>query len=146
MSCSTHILNLVVGDRFKEVNDSIAALRNSVRYVRASPTRLGRFQRCMKNTCKEENAFICLDVETRWNSTYFMLDHAIKYSDAFKLLEEEYGFYMQYFTNKDWNGKSLKGPPTSKDWENCTIFCKFLKIFYEATLKFSASLFVTSNS
>ncbi|XP_074359583.1 zinc finger BED domain-containing protein DAYSLEEPER-like [Apium graveolens] len=53
---------------------------------------------------------------------------------------------MQSFVDKDKNGKSLIGPPGSKDWENCVFFCRFLKVFYEATLKFSASLFVTSNS
>ncbi|CAI9281163.1 unnamed protein product [Lactuca saligna] len=66
----------------------------NVRYAKASPKRLGRFQRSVKNMCKEEKAFICLDVATSWNSTYFMLDRAIKYSDAFKLFEEEDRFYM----------------------------------------------------
>ncbi|KAL4561599.1 hypothetical protein LXL04_033769 [Taraxacum kok-saghyz] len=146
MRCSAHILNLVVGDGLKEVNDSIVAVRNAVRYVRASPERLGRFQRSVNNTCKLEKASVCLDVATRWNSTYFMLDRAIKYSDAFKLLEEDDEFYMQYFIEKDRNGRSITGPPTSNDWENYAIFCRFLKLFYEATLKFSASLFVTANS
>ncbi|KAL4586566.1 hypothetical protein LXL04_011203 [Taraxacum kok-saghyz] len=146
MRCSAHILNLVVGDGLKELNDSIVAVRNAVRYVRASPERLGRFQRSVNNTCKLEKASVCLDVATRWNSTYFMLDRAIKYSDAFKLLEEDDEFYMQYFIEKDRNGRSITGPPTSNDWENCAIFCRFLKLFYEATLKFSASLFVTANS
>nr|KAJ0194586.1 hypothetical protein LSAT_V11C800395370 [Lactuca sativa] len=89
MRCSAYILNLVVGDGLKEVNDSIFSICNAVRDVRSSPTRLGRFQRI---PVKKEKAFICLDVATRWNSTYFMLDRAIKYSDAFKLLEEEDGF------------------------------------------------------
>lgn len=146
MRCSAHILNLIVGDGLIDLDDSIVAVRNSVRYVRASPSRLARFQGCVKNTCKEEKALVCLDVSTRWNSTYMMLDRAIKFIDAFKLLEEEDGFFMQYFTEKDRNGRTIIGPPSSKDWENCVTFCRFLKVFYEATLKFSASLFVTSNS
>lgn len=146
MRCSAHILNLVVGDGLKELNASIVAVRNAVRYIRASPARLGSFQNCVKSTCKEDKAIICLDVSTRWNSTFLMLDRAIKYLDAFKLLEEEDEHYVKYFSDKDQNGRSLIGPPVSKDWDNCAIFCKFLKIFYEATLKFSASLFVTANS
>ncbi|KAI8540323.1 hypothetical protein RHMOL_Rhmol09G0253900 [Rhododendron molle] len=35
--------------------------------------------------------------------------------------------------------------PTKLDWKNCAMFTKFLKLFYNATKKFSASLFVTSN-
>ncbi|KAL4566910.1 hypothetical protein LXL04_031036 [Taraxacum kok-saghyz] len=146
MRCSAHILNLVVGDGLKELNDSIAVVRNAVRYIRASPARLGSFQNCVKSTCKEGKAIISLDVATRWNSTFLMLDRAIKYSDAFKLLEEDDEHYVKYFSDEDRNGRSLTGPPDSKDWDNCAIFCKFLKIFYEATLKFSASKFVTANS
>jgi hypothetical protein len=32
---------------------------------------------------------VCLDVDTRWNSTYLMLSIAEKYQKAFELLEEE---------------------------------------------------------
>lgn len=146
MRCSAHILNLVVNDGLKELDDSIATVRNAIRYVRASPSRLARFQSCVKNTTKQEKALVCLDVATRWNSTFLMLDSALKFVEGFKLLEEEDGFYMQYFIDEDRNGKSLVGPPNSIDWDNCIIFCRFLKVFYEATLRFSASLFVTSNT
>ncbi|GFZ05595.1 hypothetical protein Acr_17g0011670 [Actinidia rufa] len=36
--------------------------------------------------------------------------------------------------------------PTKLDWKNCRMFVKFLKLFYDATKKFSASFFVTSNT
>lgn len=146
MRCSAHILNLIVSDGLKDMNDSITAVRNAIRYVRSSPSRLARFQGCVKNVSKEVKALVCLDVQTRWNSTFLMLDSALKYVDGFNLLEEEDEIYMQYFTDKDNNGRSLIGPPNSKDWENFVFFCRFLRVFYEATLKFSASLFVTSNS
>ena len=50
--CSAHILNLIVGDGLKELDYSIMIVRNAVRYVRASPSRLERFKTCVKNTCK----------------------------------------------------------------------------------------------
>ncbi|PON48452.1 Ribonuclease H-like domain containing protein [Parasponia andersonii] len=128
------------------MDNSIAAIRNSVRYVRALPSRLARFKGCVKNTYKDEKALVCLDVPTRWNSTYLMLEHALRFVDAFKLLEEEDSFYLQYFCEKDKYGKKPLGPPMSKDWENCSKFCKFLKTFYEATLEFSTSLYITSNT
>ena len=40
-------------------------------------------------------------------------------------------------------GKNSKGPPCSLDWENARLLCKFLRLFYEATLR---SLIITSNS
>ncbi|CAH9114614.1 unnamed protein product [Cuscuta europaea] len=43
-------------------------------------------------------------------------------------------------------GKKKKGPPTYTDWENAAVFVKFLKGFYNTTLKFSATLNITSNA
>ena len=53
---------------------------------------------------------------------------------------------MDYFEEPDGNEKKPKGPPCSLDWENARLLCKFLRLFYEATLRFSGSLIVTSNS
>ena len=40
---------------------------------------------------------LSLDVPTRWNSTYLMLDCALKFVRAFDTLEEEDGRYELYF-------------------------------------------------
>jgi hypothetical protein len=61
-----------------------------------------------------------------------MLSFAEKYEKAFALLEED---ESNHFV-----------APSSIDWENARIFVKFLKSFYDATLKFSTSKNVTSNS
>ncbi|XP_028067689.1 zinc finger BED domain-containing protein RICESLEEPER 2-like isoform X2 [Camellia sinensis] len=51
--------------------------------------------------------------------------------------------------NEDGDGengrKKSRRSPTARDWNNCRIFLKFLKLFYNATKRFSGSLFVTSN-
>ena len=75
-----------------------------------------------------------------------MLDCALKFVRAFDRLEEEDGHYKLYFYEADGNGKKPIGPPNYLDWENVMTFVKFLSIFYEATLRFSGSLFVTSNT
>ena len=75
-----------------------------------------------------------------------MLDHALKYVDAFNLLEEKDLLYSQYFCEEDKNGKKHIGLPNSTDWKNCATFCKFLKTFCDATLKFSVSLSVIANN
>jgi hypothetical protein len=36
-------------------------------------------------------------------------------------------------------------PPTFEDWENVRVFLKFLKLFYDVTMRLSGSLYVTSN-
>jgi hypothetical protein len=42
-------------------------------------------------------------------------------------------------------GKKGLGPHTFDDWHRIRIFLKFLKVFYDATLRLSGSLYVTSN-
>lgn len=74
--CCVHILNLIVCDGLKELDSSIACIREVVRYVRSSPNRLEAFKICAKKE-KIESKYLHLDVPTRWNSTYLMFDAAI---------------------------------------------------------------------
>ena len=47
MRCVAHIINLVVGDGMKLVNDSIQRVRQAVRFIKQSPARLQRFKKCV---------------------------------------------------------------------------------------------------
>ena len=111
MRCCAHIINLIVNDGLKDMNDSIASVRNAVRYVRSSPKRMEKFKACVKQEKIQCKALVCLDVATRWNSTYLMLEHAIKFHKAFKILEEEKkdSDFVEYFEENDRENKRL-GP------------------------------------
>ncbi|KAE8727288.1 hypothetical protein F3Y22_tig00005566pilonHSYRG00018 [Hibiscus syriacus] len=87
--CCAHILNLVVQDGLKEWNSSISKIMNAVRYVRASPGRMDKFRRCIKEARLLDKSIVQLDVPTRWNSTYLMLESALKFQKAFKRLGEK---------------------------------------------------------
>ncbi|XP_062088415.1 zinc finger BED domain-containing protein RICESLEEPER 2-like [Humulus lupulus] len=139
MRCSAHILNLIVTDELKELNDAISSIRNAVRYVRSSPARLKRFKESCKDANIESKALLCLDVVTRWNSTYLMLESAIKFNKAFENLEADAN-YTKYFDEE-----RMDGPPTNLDWEKAVVFVDFLRRFYDLTNRFSGSLYVTSN-
>ena len=43
MRCCTHILNLIVQDGLKDLNELIVKVRNVVRYVKSSPNRFEKF-------------------------------------------------------------------------------------------------------
>ena len=73
-----------------------------------------------------------------------MLETALKFQKAFERLEEEDGYYLSCFQEDD-GGRLRGGPPSSIDWSNASIFVIFLHSFYNVTLKFSTSLYVSSH-
>jgi hypothetical protein len=52
--CCAHILNLIVSDGLKEVDESIVKVRSAVKYVKSSPQRFENFKYCME---REKNCF-----------------------------------------------------------------------------------------
>ena len=61
--------------------------------MRASPARFEKFQECVENEKIIAKYLLSLNVPTRWNSTYLMLDCALKFVKAFDRLEKEDGHY-----------------------------------------------------
>ncbi|XP_050272572.1 zinc finger BED domain-containing protein RICESLEEPER 2-like [Quercus robur] len=143
MRCCAHILNLIVGDGMREIDASIAKVREAVRYVKSSPNRNQTFVGFVERLGIESKSLLCLDVPTRWNSTYLMLETAQKFEKVFIRMDFEDDSYSSYFMNKENSGGM--GSPSSIDFQNCRIFVGFLKLFYNATKKFSGSLYVTAN-
>uniref|UniRef100_A0A803L0M6 BED-type domain-containing protein n=1 Tax=Chenopodium quinoa TaxID=63459 RepID=A0A803L0M6_CHEQI len=117
MRCVAHVVNLVIFDGLKTVNESVQRVRHAVRFIKQSPTRL-----------------------QRWNSTYLMLNAAIELEDAFERYSEEDPHYVI-----DLNERDGKGSPDSDDWNNVRRFSEFLQAFYDLTLHDFGSLYVTSN-
>nr|XP_025611659.1 zinc finger BED domain-containing protein RICESLEEPER 1-like [Arachis hypogaea] len=103
------------------MHESILKIRNAVRHVRASPGRTERFKTRIKEARILEKGTVHLDVPTRWNSTFLMLESALKFQKPFKRLGERDSEYAMM----------AGGIPKSEDWENARHFVKFLKIFYE---------------
>ena len=71
-------------DGLKELHESVVATRNAVKYVKSSPSRLDRFKRAVEHEKLGNNGFVVLDVPIRWNSTYLMLESAVKLRKAFE--------------------------------------------------------------
>ncbi|RYE17496.1 MAG: DUF4413 domain-containing protein, partial [Sphingobacteriaceae bacterium] len=135
--CCAHIVNLIVTEGLKEIDDSIEMIRNAVKFVRSSTTRAKKFDECVVEEKIDSKAGLCLDVPTRWNSTYLMLETALKYQKAFDMMVVD-GNYENYFRENE-DGKQRKRPPTNIDWEKAKEYVTFLKTFYEVTLKFSGT-------
>ncbi|KAL2927661.1 Zinc finger BED domain-containing protein RICESLEEPER 3, partial [Bienertia sinuspersici] len=141
MRCAAHILNLVVKDGLKDVNVSVLKVRAAVKYVSSSPSRLQKFKSCVeeeKITCK---GLVCLDVETRWNSTYLMLKTPLVFRKAFKNMKTKFSPYT-----KELMKQPVGGAPDDENWDKIQSFLPFIEIFYNATLKLSGSRYVTGNT
>lgn len=133
LKCGAHILNLMVSDGLGDVHESVQSIRNAVRYVRSSPTRLQMFRDCVKKEKLSSKGLVVMDVPTRWNSTYMMLEAALRFKKAFDRMEDEDGHYLPWFCDRE-------GPLLDVDWDIACVFVKFLKTFYDVTLRFSSSL------
>ncbi|CAN0908587.1 Putative AC transposase [Linum grandiflorum] len=74
--CVAHIVNLVVNDGLKETGVSVKRVREAVKWMKSSPARFEKFKKCISFKGIESKKLVFLDVATRWNSTYLMLEAA----------------------------------------------------------------------
>ena len=145
MRCAAHIVNLIVTDGLKEVEVSIKRVRAAVRYVKNSPARIAKFKECATLEKVDTKAFLNLDVSTRWNSTYFMLQAAVSYDKAFARYTDEDPYFAIDLLSDKGKEKGV-GVPDESDWENARKMADFLGHFADLTTRVSASLHVTANS
>ncbi|KAM3204385.1 hypothetical protein P3L10_027794 [Capsicum annuum] len=143
--CMAHIINLIVQDSLKLTGVSIEKVRKIVKYIRQSPARCKRFQEYCEDVDINIKKSLCLDVSTRWNSTYLMLNRTVKcenglmsyvypdigLSHCLRFVEDEEGIVVDAFS--------------SDDWDHVNKITNFLQIFYDLTKEVSGSLYVTSN-
>ncbi|CAH9082826.1 unnamed protein product [Cuscuta europaea] len=144
LRCACHILNLIIKDGLKELCDSIKAIRNSVVFIHSSQARLSKFREYAVLANFSSTSTVPMDIKTRWNATYKMLEVALKFRRVFERMDEESLPFMIFFTEKTEKGKVRVGPPNSENWERAKAFVHFLKKFYDATLELSATKTPTS--
>ena len=115
---------------------SVKRIRDVVRYIKNSPVKLSKFREYYDLIGVESKCSLCLDVPTRWNSTYLMLQNACEYEKIFEKYEE--------------NETALRSDlgddvPKYSDWQYAKNLLKFLEHFYNMTLRISGSQYVNSN-
>lgn len=68
-----------MSDDSKDVHNLVVHVRSSRRFVRYLPFRLEDFKITVRAVGIECNKNLCLDVATRWNSAFLILEMAQKY-------------------------------------------------------------------
>ncbi|CAH1437414.1 unnamed protein product [Lactuca virosa] len=131
LRCYAHILNLIVQDGLKQIDVVVEKVREFVKYVKGSSARKTRFCQCCSQNLLDTNKDLMQDVPTRWNSTYRMISYAL--------------YYRLAFSHLSLSDSNFQDCPSSDEWERVEKMCSFLKVFYDATLQISGSLYPTSN-
>jgi hypothetical protein len=128
--CATHVFNLIVQDGLKVIKNIVNNIRESVKYVRSSQSRVDKF---VKIIIQEGLSAVspCPDVSSRWNSTFLMLEAALPLRNAFISLESQ--------------DKEYTFAPLNSEWELAEAVLKVLEVFYTATNILSGSKYPTSH-
>ncbi|KNA03417.1 hypothetical protein SOVF_209430, partial [Spinacia oleracea] len=110
-------------------------------YVRSSPSRIQKFKAFAEEENITSKALVCLDVDTRWNSTYLILRSALVFKKTFKNMKTKSTPYVREILRKPLG----VGAQADLDFDIIEGFLPFLAIFHEDTLKLSGSRYVTGN-
>ena len=124
LGCASHTLQLVIKDAlFSEeaVKNVIKDCRKIVGHFRHSEQASKKLRKCQEQ-CDLPCHSLIQDIETRWNSTYLMLERLLEQKKAVNLYSVEHG------------GISTL---SSSDWDLLKDITSALKFFYEATLDLS---------
>ncbi|XP_057958784.1 zinc finger BED domain-containing protein RICESLEEPER 3-like [Malania oleifera] len=101
--CCAHILNLIVQESLKVIERVVYNIRESVKYITGSEGRKFKFEECIKRVGILASISLRLDVPTRWNSTFMMIESALIYRRAlihYALLDANYKYCP---SNEEWN-------------------------------------------
>nr|XP_043629941.1 zinc finger BED domain-containing protein RICESLEEPER 2-like [Erigeron canadensis] len=133
MRCCAHIVNLIVQDGLKEIDQAVVKVRESIKYVKGSKSqvRKQKFLDCIKLLSLSSTRGLRQDCPTRWNSTFLMLDSAIYYRKAFAHLEISDSNYTSC--------------PSATEWDTIEKICVFLAVFYDVNSIFSGTKYPTAN-
>lgn len=146
MFCATKILGLVARDSLEEIDMSVGRVREAIKWLKTSPHKGTQWDNILERftdmiDCKKA---LCLDVPTRWDSTYLMLESALPYEEAFKLFGNHHSCFVEDLKKRKNNDLSI-GPPDKEDWANVKNMMEYLRKFYELTHVFSATRYPTSH-
>ena len=128
--CSTHP-EPIVQDGLDVIGDTLEKIRESVKFVRSSESREQMFSTCVETVGSKKEPGLVLDVATRWNSTFRMLDRAIPHREALRCLAEADSSYKCF--------------PSELERSRGTLIKEFLSPFAEMTNLVSGSSYPTAN-
>jgi hypothetical protein len=117
--CAAHVINLIVKDGLQQIDGVIENIRDSVKYIKGSPSRNEKFEEIIADLGINCGSRPSLDVATWWNSTCDMLLSALLFKDAFQELGHLDPNYIY--------------SPSTVEWRRAAVVCNLLQVFKKAT-------------
>ncbi|KAL4589712.1 hypothetical protein LXL04_002620 [Taraxacum kok-saghyz] len=115
--CCAHILNLIVQDGLKELDEVVKKVRECAKYCKGSQNRKNSFSRAVQHVGIESTRGLRQDVSTRWNSTFLMLESAL--------------FHKNRLLHLAKNDANFVHCPNSFEWSKIEKISKFLQVYHE---------------
>jgi hypothetical protein len=130
--CFARVLNLIVEEGLKLVSDAVSKIRESIMFVRHSKSRREKFKECIEKVgAVDSSVRLHQDSSMSLNSTYLMLESALKYRRVFEslhLYEDNYELC-----------------PSAEEWKRVEKICAFLLPFCETANMINDTTHPTSN-
>lgn len=123
--CIAHVLNLVVKSGLKILSQELNSVRSLVNYINTSSKRRQLYEEAC-HQLKIPHYILIKEMPVRWNSTYLMLERAIKMQKV-----------LNYFCHQEESCKEY----LISDWQALEDICRFLSPFNEATLMLSGQTY-----
>lgn len=132
--CVCHIINLCVKDALPFVSAEIEKLRDALKVIRSSPHLKILFVQIQKSMEEKEILQVPdLDIPTRWNSVFLMVNKCVKLKHVFNAIA----------VHDDAKSKLSEYKMSEEDWNCAENVVKFLEIAFELTVAASGKDYVT---
>lgn len=129
--CYANILNVVAQDLIASIHGIIYNIRESVKFVKASPTREEKFAEIALQLEIPSTKSLSLDIAMEWDTTYHMLISALEYKQAFTVLETCDDHYNE--------------APSMEDWRKVEVVSTYLRLLYESAHAITSTSEPTAN-
>jgi len=77
--CAAHVLNIMVQSGLQVIPHAVGRIRDIIKVVTSTPSRMQTFNSIVQALGLQSKSGLVLDVQHRWNSTFDMLNEALKY-------------------------------------------------------------------
>ncbi|GAU19719.1 hypothetical protein TSUD_78440 [Trifolium subterraneum] len=130
--CFSRVLKLIVDEALKLVSYAVYKIRQSISFVKESKSRKQKFKECVEKVGGIDSSVrLHLDMSMNVNSTYLMLESALKYQGVFESL---------HLYDDDY-----KLCPSVEQWKRVEKICAFLLPFSETANMINGTTHPTSN-